>query len=215
MYSNRPAPPPRPPRNPSIPAWLIVASMFCCFPVGIVLLWLRTDWPVKLRAWISVAIIAGLVFVFTLAALAPPQPATPVAADSPAPTPLPTVTHTVTATPPPSPSPSHTASPLRSKTTHPAVPHTHHPTPTPTVRHTHAASTCGAPANPYRLNLCGRGHLVTSPPSEVCMYFDCIPAFDDGTGYMVQCDDGTYSMSGGRPGTCSHHGGEGRPVRRG
>jgi hypothetical protein len=36
-----------------------------------------------------------------------------------------------------------------------------------------------------------------------------IPNFDEGTGTVVQCVDGMYSQSGGRPGACSGHGGVG------
>jgi hypothetical protein len=38
---------------------------------------------------------------------------------------------------------------------------------------------------------------------------DEIPNYDNGTGYRVQCADGMYSHSGGRPGACSGHGGVG------
>lgn len=72
---------------------------------------------------------------------------------------------------------------------------------------------CGAPANPWHYNFCG-GSLITSPAADVCNYFNCIANFGNGVGYMVQCNDGTYSMSGGRRGACSSHGGEGRPVYR-
>ncbi|MFA4929848.1 MAG: hypothetical protein WC558_15135 [Patulibacter sp.] len=34
-----------------------------------------------------------------------------------------------------------------------------------------------------------------------------IPNYDNGTGSRVQCADGMYSQSGGRPGACSGHGG--------
>jgi hypothetical protein len=34
-----------------------------------------------------------------------------------------------------------------------------------------------------------------------------IPNYDEGDGYRVQCEDGTYSQSGGIQGACSHHGG--------
>jgi hypothetical protein len=70
---------------------------------------------------------------------------------------------------------------------------------------------CGAPANPLGYNFCGGSH-VTSPDPDTCVYFDCIASFDDGQGYMEQCEDGTVSMSGGRSGSCSHHGGNRRPV---
>lgn len=36
-----------------------------------------------------------------------------------------------------------------------------------------------------------------------------IPNYDSGTGFRVQCADGMYSKSGGRPGACSGHGGVG------
>jgi hypothetical protein len=36
-----------------------------------------------------------------------------------------------------------------------------------------------------------------------------IPNYDNGSGYRVQCADGMYSRSGGRPGACSGHGGVG------
>jgi hypothetical protein len=38
---------------------------------------------------------------------------------------------------------------------------------------------------------------------------DEIPNYDNGTGSRVQCADGMYSQSGGRPGACSGHGGVG------
>jgi hypothetical protein len=76
-------------------------------------------------------------------------------------------------------------------------------------------SLCGAPANPYGYNLCGRGSQVTSPPSDICTYFNCIANFTHGHGYMVECNDGTYSMSGGIHGACSYHGGESQPVTNG
>jgi hypothetical protein len=70
---------------------------------------------------------------------------------------------------------------------------------------------CGAPANPWHYNFCG-GSAITNPASGVCTYFNCIPSFSDGVGYMVECNDGTFSMSGGRRGACSDHSGEGRTV---
>jgi hypothetical protein len=72
---------------------------------------------------------------------------------------------------------------------------------------------CGAPRNPVGYTFCG-GSLIRSPDFDACTYFDCIPAFGDGHGYMIQCQDGMLSMSGGRPGSCSHHGGNRRAVYR-
>jgi hypothetical protein len=43
---------------------------------------------------------------------------------------------------------------------------------------------------------------------DFCSTHTCIADFEDGTGYTVQCADGTWSQSGGKPGACSWHGGE-------
>lgn len=124
---------------------------------------------------------------------APPTSAAP-AVVTPA---APATTTTHAAPPPPrSPAPVHTTR-----------------APAPTVHTTKAApSTCGAPANPYGYTLCDVGGLVTSPTPGVCTYFNCIANFVNGTGYMVECNDGTYSMSGGKRGACSYHNGEGPAV---
>ncbi|MEV6810572.1 hypothetical protein [Micromonospora sp. NPDC051296] len=73
------------------------------------------------------------------------------------------------------------------------------------------ADLCGAPQNPYGYNFCG-GSYIYSPASGVCLYFKCIGNFSNGKGYMIQCNDGMVSMSGGRSGSCSHHGGNRRAV---
>jgi hypothetical protein len=76
-----------------------------------------------------------------------------------------------------------------------------------------ARSTCGAAANPWGYNFCGRGSYINDPPGSFCDYFDCIPSFWDSTaGYVMQCSDLTYSHSGGRSGSCSHHGGNYRAL---
>ena len=112
------------------------------------------------------------------------------------------------ATPTPSPKPRVITT---SPTTHPT---TKKPTPTPTRK---TVSLCGAPSNPWGFNFCGRGHAIrpTALPAGVCSYFDCIASFYDGRGYMVECNDDTYSMSGGIQGACSHHRGERREVYSG
>ena len=48
------------------------------------------------------------------------------------------------------------------------------------------------------------------------MYFTkCIDNFWNGRGYMVECNDSTYSMSGGINDACSYHDGVQRPVYSG
>ena len=76
-------------------------------------------------------------------------------------------------------------------------------------------STCGAPSNPWGYNFCGRGSYIYSPAPGVCSYFSCINNFSNGSGYMTECADSMYSMSGGRRGACSYHGGETQPVYSG
>ena len=48
----------------------------------------------------------------------------------------------------------------------------------------------------------------SSSDGDFCSTHDCIPSFDEGHGSIVQCADGEWSHSGGRPGACSRHGGE-------
>ena len=45
--------------------------------------------------------------------------------------------------------------------------------------------------------------------ASFCDTHACIPNYDNGNGSTVQCEDGTYSHSGGIQGACSHHGGVG------
>lgn len=63
-----------------------------------------------------------------------------------------------------------------------------------------------APPNPWGYNFDG-GALIYNPPSNFCDYFNCIASFWNGVGYVVQCTDSTFSLSGGRTGVCSTHGG--------
>lgn len=65
--------------------------------------------------------------------------------------------------------------------------------------------------NPWGYHL-GGGKLIYSPPAEFCAYFTCIGSFWNGHGYIVECADGEYSLSGGRTGSCSLHGGEEQPL---
>jgi hypothetical protein len=52
------------------------------------------------------------------------------------------------------------------------------------------------------------GSSSSAPNSaSFCGTHRCIPSFSEGTGTIVQCADGEWSHSGGRPGVCSRHGG--------
>jgi len=150
--------------------------------------------------------------------------AQPVQTTPPAPTPPPPAAQPVQTTPPAPPA----AQPVQ--TTPPAPPAAQPVQTTPALPPPAAqpvqttppapparpvAATCGAPANPDGYNFCGRGGLIYTFPSDFCNYFDCIANYPNGAGYIDECSDETYSHSGGRPGACSHHGGELRPVDAG
>ena len=70
---------------------------------------------------------------------------------------------------------------------------------------------CGAPLNPWGYSFCV-GSTITSPPLGFCTYFACIATFANGRGFVMQCTDGMYSLSGGIPGSCSQHGGNRRAL---
>lgn len=72
---------------------------------------------------------------------------------------------------------------------------------------------CGAPENPLGYDYCG-GTRIRKPAAEVCDWFDCVPQFWSGRGYLVQCRDGSVSLTGGRPNACAEHGGMRRTVAK-
>jgi hypothetical protein len=44
--------------------------------------------------------------------------------------------------------------------------------------------------------------------AEYCTVHECIGDFEGEDGYVVECEDGSYSHAGGISGACSDHGGE-------
>jgi len=184
----------------------------------------RVNWArLRKRQHAALALAAGLVLFVTGGALAPAQKQSPAAnstltTKSPSSTPAPSRGEQIAAPSAPlveTPSSSAAAQPVQ---TTPALPPpvaqpVQTTPPAPPARP--VAATCGAPANPDGYNFCGRGGLIYTFPSDFCDYFDCIASYPNGTGYIDECSDETYSHSGGRPGACSHHGGELRPVDAG
>jgi hypothetical protein len=66
--------------------------------------------------------------------------------------------------------------------------------------------------NPWGYNF-SHGSVIYNPPGSFCDYFNCIASFWTSTnGYVEECQDRTYSHSGGRSGSCSHHGGNWRAL---
>lgn len=221
----------------------VVLALILFFPVGLVLLWMRPDWTVRRRGAIT-ALIAVLVIIIAATNNHPPTTTTQLSpaagrgstsldSSSSSASASATAAPSATTATPSGPGTAATSAPAKSSapavvappaqaTTTQAAPPPPAPTtqaPPPPRPSTQAPppkpSTCGAPSNPYGYNFCGVGGFVTSPASGVCDYFDCIDNFWNGRGYMVECNDGTYSMSGGIRGACSYHGGEDRPVYSG
>ena len=87
------------------------------------------------------------------------------------------------------------------------------PTPTPKSEPTPTSKPhCQAVNNnPWCYNFTP-GNLIYTPSPDFCSYFACISSFWNGAGYVIECQDDMYSKSGGRSGSCSHHGGNLRPL---
>ncbi|MCW3817793.1 hypothetical protein ONA91_25410 [Micromonospora sp. DR5-3] len=96
-----------------------------------------------------------------------------------------------------------------------AAPKPRHTTPAPTSsrapRPAVVERRCGAPANPFGYDFCG-GSRVRKPARGVCDWFDCVPRFWSGRGWLVQCRDGTVSLTGGQRDSCAGHRGYRRTV---
>ncbi|MGQ5263678.1 hypothetical protein ACTWLT_23350 [Micromonospora sp. ZYX-F-536] len=111
----------------------------------------------------------------------------------------------VAATPAPTPSAIPAlALPKPARSTAPKSTKSPRPSPTPS-----RDPRCGAPQNPLGYDFCG-GTRIRRPATEVCDWFDCAPQFWSGRGYLVQCRDGSVSLTGGRSNACAEH----RGVRR-
>jgi len=202
--------------------WLLIAAGIGIAGLGIVGL-LRGPLPrfkITSRASAVGAVVLGVVGIgaggaLAVAVLSPPPPSDraspPIVAPATQPAP-PTVT-SMTAVPRTTAHPATTRSPTTVTTKKPAAIRPPKSSSPPSTAK--PASLCGAPPNPYGYNFCGRGGYVLDPPPDICAYFDCIPNFWNGQGHMEECRDHTYSMSGGRSGSCSYHGGNLRAVSRG
>lgn len=155
--------------------------------------------------WIGFSVSVTLFVLFIIAANtggAPSSSSTATNTDTATPTQQVIATMQPTDTPVPTPTPH-----LAVQPTH-APPPSPQPTPTPVP--------CGdAGCNPWGYNF-EAGNLIYSPPSGFCSYFNCIPTFvepdDPGDGYVVECQDSTFSQSGSERGACSYHGGVARPL---
>lgn len=92
--------------------------------------------------------------------------------------------------------------------------------PIPTVVPTHAptqppahqpVTSQGSSSSSLHYTFAG-GSLIYQPPADFCSAYPCIASFWDGRGYVMECHDGTFSLSGGIRGSCSYHGGDWRAL---
>ncbi len=120
--------------------------------------------------------------------------ATPTSMPTTKPTATPTIAPTDTPIPTDTPQPVATAIPTSA------------PTQVPTVAPTQPPAPTGVNGNPWGYNFVP-GNAIYSPPATFCNYFACINNFWNGRGYVEECVDGDYSLSGGIRGVCSYHGG--------
>ncbi|MEO3770135.1 hypothetical protein [Micromonospora sp. B9E7] len=150
------------------------------------------------RRTLAVAAAIALLVPAALIESNPSEPAEVAVAATPAPIASVTPTPTRPATPglalkPPSPKP------------------TKSPRPSPSA--TSKGPRCGAPENPLGYDFCG-GTRIRKPAAEVCDWFDCVPQFWSGRGYLVQCRDGSVSLTGGRSNACTEHRGVRQTVTK-
>jgi hypothetical protein len=109
--------------------------------------------------------------------------------------------------------PSPTAQPTATATAMPQPTATPKPRPQPTATPT-PKPTCipgAVNCNPWGYTFTP-GHYIFTVPAGFCTYFACSNNFYSGKGFVMECHDGMYSKSGGFSGSCSHHGGNWRPL---
>ncbi len=110
---------------------------------------------------------------------------------------------TPTAKPTPRPKPTPKPTPVPPTPT--PIPPT--PTPVPTQPPAPACSGTQVDGTCYSTDPAG-GSLVYSPAADFCDYVACVSTFwVDTRGYVVECNNGEYSHSGGISGACSRDGG--------
>jgi hypothetical protein len=176
----------------------------------------RPLWKSNLDPRVKWAVTGGVALLVVASVVFSSQPGTPIASTQvQAAVTTPTVTPADTTLATPSRTPAPTAKPVAvpvapKATVRPTQKPPPPPPPPPPFNY------CGAPANPWHYNFCG-GSVIYSPPSSLCSYFDCIASFwhEDipNDGYVAQCADSTFSLSGGEAGgVCSYHGGPRRPL---
>lgn len=183
--------PPVPSRPTGFMAWLDRPSRSRTILLGCLV-------PIFIALCCIVASVSAFTALKGQTTLSPSQPSPTIAIHTTA---VFVATATTTTRPTPTPTKSR-PKPTPTPTTKPTV-IVQRPTPTPTP--------CADPCNPWGYNF-SPGNLIYNPNADFCSYFNCISNFWNGRGFVNECQDGSYSKSGGIRGDCSYHGGELRPL---
>jgi len=81
------------------------------------------------------------------------------------------------------------------------------PTNTPTVPKLAVTPTPASDVANFSFDPTG-GSFITNPPADFCTYYSCASTFSSGTGYVIECVDLKYLLTGGTVGSCADHGGD-------
>lgn len=173
-----------------------------------------TRWRGQSRRWRMAELIGSLAITILVVVVVSSQGAPPGGLAEPGAPGTPHVSPLLPATAGPTdsttPPPTASAGPT---TTHvPDPPSGTAVSPTATGAAARSADLCGAPANPYGYNLCGRGSPVDDWPPQVCSYFTCVADFGESGGHLVECGDHMLSTSGATGKGCAHHRGAPQTV---
>ncbi|MGC4894670.1 hypothetical protein [Micromonospora sp. DT31] len=162
------------------------------------------------RRTLAVAAALALILPAMLVEANPPTRAGSerAAAATPA-APTPTAVPTSTVTPASTAVPTSTGSPnvapaVEARPTAGSEPSRERPGPSRGTPQPPAERRCGAPTNPFGYDFCG-GQRIRRPAAGVCDWFECVPDFWSGQGWLVQCRDGAISRTGGQRDVCAGH----------
>jgi hypothetical protein len=167
---------------------------------------IRADRRVLLLSIVAVALFCYTGYVLVSLVTGHPDTSSQTNAGSPTSSPATARSEPTPSAAPPTDEPAATPIP----TAEPALPQTPTTPPVsispvsipPTTTTVPAPRLCGAPTNPYGYNFCG-GSLIYSPARDICSYLTCAANFWKGDGYVVQCQDDTFSKTGGKQKVCS------------
>jgi hypothetical protein len=162
-----------------------------------------TRLSIRDKVWLSVGVLFGIVYIFSaLVTIHAGAQQTSATQD---------VSATITSSSPTTSTPTQTTTILNP----PSISTGKQPqtaTPTPIPFNPLPTACPGVNCNPWGYNFIP-GNLIYNPPAGFCNYFACVTNFyKPHPGYIIECNDGLYTQSGGLRGACLPHGGVLRPL---